>query len=669
MEIYNGRNCITHAELTDGIITPDNLRQLQCRGKIAALRRGCRETPALYDVESLPEKYRRAVIERYGPIEEQSRARELAGIITLDMEAEAYYRSHIIEGSRGLKTTEIATLTNSAGILNALKAVLDDAAACQAREGRRNRIKLGAWFETTSGVVQRLADRYPHNLPVNARSLWRKYNEYHAGGRRNYGILISGKYGNKSAAKVALEEQIAWVTQLCKHHVNLDCQDVAEAYNAVCEAKGWKPITRQTVSNWAKRYALEIKAWRKGKKEFENTMAMQVKRFKPTAPMLFWTLDGWTSELYYIDERNGKQNPFSRLTLEVVLDPYNNYPIGYAIGRHESADLITEALRNAVNHVRELFGERYRPCQLQSDNYAISKMSGTYGIVAKHVTPSKVGNAKAKIIERYFGHLNEKQIKRLYPGNWSGVGILSGGDRQPNYEWLNAHKKEFPSYEEAVAQLHRAMAIERAEKIEAYRAGWSKVRRDQLLPMSKADYLLAFGHETGYRNALSPSGLKIRLLGEQHTYDSFDIEFRRHTDLRYNVKYDPDDLSEVLAVSEDGAYRFPLEEKYSQPMALGDRRAGDAGELERIKEFNRELRRYVVEFDDKSTETLRESMSLLQHPDIGNEYARGMLTDFKGRNKDPKTCRRLGYGDEAEEVAYEETHSAGQKPVSTLDLY
>ena len=46
----------------------------------------------------------------------------------------------------------------------------------------------------------------------------------------------------------------------------------------------------------------------------------------------------------------------NRLTLEVVLDPCCNYPIGYAIGTHETPELIKEALRNAAQHSRNCSG-------------------------------------------------------------------------------------------------------------------------------------------------------------------------------------------------------------------------------------------------------------------------------------------------------------------------
>ena len=132
------------------------------------------------------------------------------------------------------------------------------------------------------------------------------------------------------------------------------------------------------------------------------------------------------------------------------------------------------------------------------------------------------------------------------------------------------------------------------------------------------------------------------------------------------MRFDPDDLSEVLAVSDEGDIRFMLEEKYVQPMALADRRAGDAEELERVRQFNRDLKREVIEFDNQTTEIVRES--LLNHPDINNPFAKSLITDSRGQHKDRRSAYRLEYTDIADEATYEEGAGASGK-VSTRDLY
>ena len=668
MEYHNNTLCISHAELTDGIMTIPNLKYYVASGRIQQVQRACYGTPALYAVESLPAKYKAEVKKRYVDPEAQTKARAFIDTIIIDNAASAFYEAYSIEGARGLDNEKRMLYTNGASILNACRTKLMEAASMQRKVGKSHRVKLSDFWAAVAKHLPRVAEFYPHNLPENPRVLQRKYNEFFKGGTTNYEVLISGKFRNKNAAKVATSEQNAWMIKFLSYHTNIDCQEIAEAYNTVAKANSWKPITRYVALEWLTKLGWAVNAGRHGAKEYLNKYGMQVKRYAPTAPMLYWTLDGWTVELYYKKriegKRSGRTSYWNRMTVVVVLDPFNKYPIGYATGYQESPELIRAALRNAVNHTSELFGQRLRPVQIQSDNYQIKVMLPTYGM-AEYVTPAQVGNAKAKVVEPYFKRLNHKYAKKC-SGNWSGYGITSRKESQPNLEWLNAHKGQIPEEAEVRAQIEWIIESERALKRDEYVAGFSKIPKDRILPMTKESYLLNFGYETGFKNALEGSGLNIRLLGERRTYDSFDLEFRKYAHVRWNVRFDPEDLSEVLAVSDEGDIRFMLEEKYVQPMALADRRAGDAEELERVRQFNRELKRAVIEFDDEATEIVR--ASLLEHPDIHNPYITGVLTDGRGQNKDRKNAYRLEYTDAAEEATYEEGAGASGK-VSTRDLY
>lgn len=668
MEFFKDTLCINHAELTDGIMTNDVLMYYCKKNPDLRVRRGCNGRQALYAVERLPSEARAEVKRRNIDPEAQARARAFIDIIGIDQAAAAYYETVVIDGARGLTDEKRMLYTNSASILNACRQKLTDAAAEQRKVGKSRRVKVSEFWASIAKHLPRVAEIYPHSLPESPRVLQRKYQEYFKGGEPHYEALISGKFRNKNAAKVATPEQVAWLTKFLRIHTNLDCQEVADYYNTVAQSYGWRKITRYVALEWAQKYGWAVNDGKYGAKAYMNRYGMQVKRFAPTAPMLFWSLDGWTVELYYKKrvegKRGGRTEYYKRMTVVVVLDPFNKYPIGYATGHRECPELIKAALRNAVNHTAELFGQRLRPVQIQSDNYQIKVMLPTYGI-AEYVTPASVGNAKAKPIEPYFRRLNHKYAKKC-AGNWSGYGITSRKESQPNLEWLNAHKGQIPDEAGVRAQIEWIIESERALKRDEYVAGYGNIPVDRLLPMSTESYLLNFGAETGYKNTLEGNGLNVRLLGERRTYDSFDLDFRKYAHLRWSIKYDPDDLHEVLAVSDGGDISFMLEEKYVQPMALADRREGDAEELQRVCDFNEGLKRTVIEHDARATEIIRES--LLRHPDIGNPYITGVLTDGRGQNKDRKNRLRLEYTSAEEETEFEEQSGAGAG-TSTRDLY
>ena len=61
MENVNGVMCISHSELTGRVITTANLKNLVRRGQVRQVTRGCNGREALYEVDSLPMKWRTEV--------------------------------------------------------------------------------------------------------------------------------------------------------------------------------------------------------------------------------------------------------------------------------------------------------------------------------------------------------------------------------------------------------------------------------------------------------------------------------------------------------------------------------------------------------------------------------------------------------------------------------
>lgn len=218
------------------------------------------------------------------------------------------------------------------------------------------------------------------------------------------------------------DEQQAAIKVLLAHHNNLPNTEVARRYNLVAYVKQWPQITASTVAVWREKCDLATAAARRGASNFRDERSMQVKRSRPTAPFLLWTLDGWTVELLFQQTTTDKQGHrttayHNRLTLEVVLDPCCRYPIGYAIGSHEMPALIAEALRDAASHSRELTGVMLRSNQIQCDHYGIKTMTDLYNVMAKNLTPARVKNAKAKDIEPYFGYINKAKAF-MYGSSW-----------------------------------------------------------------------------------------------------------------------------------------------------------------------------------------------------------------------------------------------------------
>ena len=626
MELYNGKYCASYDDLACVMSRDQIMRHAE------RVCRGGNGRAALYAVDTLPVRFKIEVMRRYPDLQAQAEYKEFADAIITDTAAEAFYADYKIDGVRGLSYEKQEEYTNNATILAAFHDLLQRCTSMRGKLGKR--VNLGGFWEARAKMLPRIADRFPNTLPENPRRLREKHDEFYRGGTPNYEVLISRKFQNSNAAKVLTDEQLAIFKVLCANGNNLDNVEVARAYNEIATTCGWNTITSSAVKVLRQKYQLETAAGRLGKGEFYNNIAPQVSRRAPEYPLYMWSLDGWKAELAYqkTTERNGKSvtTYHNRLTLEVVLDPCTKYPIGYAIGEEECGELIKMALRNAIDHTAELFGQRYRAHQVQSDNFAISMMRGSYEAVAVNVTPARVGNAKSKPIERYFGTLNKRYAK--WCANWTGYGITSDKTKQPNADIIALRKKDYPTFEELCKQLTAIIYIERELHREEYIARWQRMPEDKKLPMPDEQYLLAFGEETGYKNALEGSGLNIRLLGARRQYDCFDVNFRRHAHIRWNVKYDPKDTSRVLAVNDDGTLRYMLEEKYVQPMALVEQTEEDKRQLYRTLGAAKHLE-CVVKSDITNASLIAQGV-MEQYPQLQDSLlSRLMITDSSGQHK------------------------------------
>lgn len=623
-------------EQLQGIISQATLLKAVQRGRIVRLNRACYDTPARYEVDSFPLRYRVEIYKRYPDLRQTHEAKPFVQTIEIDGDAARYFEEYRTLDDRHLPAAKQEEYTNNASILNAFHALLRGNDGMRLKSGGK-RMMRGEFWKKAAQALPRIADVYKHSLPENPRRLQAKYNEYQ---RIGYAALVNGRLGNSNAAKVKNDEnRRAIITNLIADPNNLDDEMIARTYNmiAVKMLPEWPKITRFTVAKMREEVSTAVMPLRRGVNAFMNTRAMQVKRRRPTKAMQYWTLDGWDVELYYQAERDGRTTYTNRLTMVVVLDTCCLYPVGYAIGEQENSSLISEALNNAVRHTRELFGAMYRVAQIQSDRFALSKMLPVYEVVGHHVTPARAHNSKSKAIEPYFLHLNKEYCQKFR--NWSGYGVQSSKDSQPNVEFLNKCKTAFPDKAGLVEQITKIMETERARLREQYMAMWSQVPEDKRLPLTEERYLDTFGRVTGRRNSMEGSGLNVTIEGTKRCYDCFDVEFRKYMHLPWIVKYDSEDLSRVLAVSEDGSKKFMLEEKYVQPMALSERSEGDAEQLKRVNDYNREL----LEWQKKEIcEADRLTREIFAHNSrLDNTLGKHLLTDSRGQHKLNKAEGRL----------------------------
>jgi len=249
--------------------------------------------------------------------------------------------------------------------------------------------------------------------------------------------------------------------------------------------------------------------------------------------------------------------------------------------------------------------------------------------------------------------------------NWSGFGITSDRDKQPNIEFLNKYRHDFPDFEGVCKQVEYMIMRERAEKVQKFAEAFNALPESSKLELPAASYLYYFGERTVKPSLVYGSGLHPTINGIERDFDCFDPALREHYSTRFYTMYDPEDLTQALAVNEDGTVRFMLTEKYVQPMALKDRKPGDSDQLQLVRNFNKALEETVIEKRAEAAELVRATIAA--NPQLEETTLRKLLiTDSHGQHKN-----RLGEAKKALPTARSQKPAASSEPEdeSIFDMY
>ena len=678
--IYDNKVCVYADELIKfnprtrigsdkGFISEANYYKMKKSNQIVILQRSTPTSSAIVDFETMREDIKRKYIEKNGDprvaLSREERMGILEEAIVFSPDASSFYTGYRYNGDRCLPPRKIEEYVNNARVIEGILALKRQYE--ETRVGRSGRVRL---WERLSALTNELLDLrdadgsriFPHTLPGTPATLKRRVDAYEKAQRVSreeaWRTLIHKNYGNKSASLVTDADMEAVLHKLISLHNNLNCVQIMEEYNKVAAAMGIKPIrSRKTVENYKHRMELTTMRGRRGEKAVMNTRAKQVHRIAPDQAMTYWTLDGWTVELVYQKKStrtdNGREcqaTTFTnRKTAVIVLDACCKYPVGYAIGDHESPALIRQAMRNALQHTRELFGQRYMPVQIQSDNYQKSVMKPFFEGLTRYYTPAAVGNAKSKIIEPYFRYLNVEYCQKQ--ANWSGFGITARTEAQPNLEALNELRHYVPDEDTVIGQIHFIIAQEREKKRGAYMEAWERTVPERRLPLSDTEYLLRAGERVERTGRITGNGLTVDFGGNRLKFDCLDSSLREHYDEEWIVRYDPEDLGRVLvsnavrkgmkgAGEEIGSLRYLMERDVQVPMALADQQEEHFEYRKRVRAFNRQLRDHIRQREQETDDRIRTIRQRIPDTVSGGLLDRYLLTDSRGQHKDARSRER-----------------------------
>jgi hypothetical protein len=469
----------------------------------------------------------------------------------------------------------------------------------------------------TNAVILLLKSR-EISLPYAYSKLKAKVREYEANGAV---AVISKRYCNNNRLKVT-PEGMAYITELFRMGNQFSADRVAVEYNLHAAECGWMSIAPSTVRFHLKEVGLQqqIALSRYGKATFREQADFVVKRIRPSRPNMLWVGDGTPFELYY---QNGKSE-WLRKVVYAVIDAFNDYVVGFSIGDTESNALAKLAWYNACANSSLV------PDQIQTDNFGRKEMTTYYSQLAKtpeHFTPAAVGNARSKVVEQFFGKLNNAVTREF--SNYAGNNITAVN--QPNRDMLNLIKKDFPNEAGVVEQIQHCM-----DK-------WNTMPRPKLGNKSLSDQwqngdhtsnrlftddlrLKVFGIRHSHTNRLTNRGINISINGEVFTYMLFTNEFADTIGMEYQVLYDAHNLSSIMvsSVNDDGRYRFVVPQLTAIPMAFGDHSEGTRTALNKQLDFKKQ-RIQVIEQRNSDNMSLVEAQGLTKMFPVINGTNKGLL--------------------------------------------
>lgn len=446
-------------------------------------------------------------------------------------------------------------------------------------------------------------------LPTGYNPLMIKLRNYTAGRKRNYKVLISGKVDNQNSRKVKEGICLDLLLEMIANHKQFDCPEIQEAYNQWAKENNYKEISRTTVNHYWQQYDQVVRPFRESEQSYHVKIDKVIHRNRPKHPLYLINHDDNDLDLHFYEFTPGEGGKYSeRFVLIVLVDAYNNYPLGYSYSLGSpTVEQIKAAYLDAVHHIHDLTGEWAVWHEAKSDRFGYKSLKPWIEQHA-HFTPAKAKVARGKVIEQSFGKGWHKKLKRY--DNYTGHNITAK-NRGINPDFVRKAKKYYPEVESGLEQIAHFIQRVRTDKkpngkslqekwLEAFKAMPQSEKRI----MSHEERLLWFGISHDETIELRNTGIVTRIMGG-HIYDVKDEDYKRHIGKSFQLIYDPYLPEMALVVTDEGRVRLLVKEYDRVPMDLRSREEGDAKRIVERLDEKREMNQWVIDERARRKENIK----------------------------------------------------------------
>ncbi|QNK63976.1 hypothetical protein H7F33_05645 [Pedobacter sp. PAMC26386] len=584
------------------------------RGLITIRGIGGNGRKVLIEYESLKPARQKVITDKIGNPYEYLAKQPILDLIDWDYEAQKFYSEYVLPNGDMLPNTDkthkgkpqinyVERYTKAASWLSMIDSLTGDKRALKSLLN----LSVMDFWDTITELILKEGVAIPAN-PKRLKAKIKLYKEIEDKTQQYISLIDFSKFGNTRSAKIKDQESEALLYKLLSDPRKHDYTVVAAAYNIYAKNAGKDTVSPGAIGYFARNNEHIIAPLRDGLKKAANVYSKDIQRNRASAPLLFINADDNCLDLFFEVEKlkpDGKtqKSKHYRPMLYVIIDTYNDYILGYAVGDTVTHELVYSAFRNAINHIAELTGGYYLPHQLQTDRWGLdvkykNELGQFYKKVAKF-TPQAHGVPQGKYIERSFGTEWHQVLKVMPTNNYAGQNITA--KERLSSEYIIEASKNYPKVErmpEIVASFINVMRLKanpktgisrQQEWMEAFEAS----EKSKAKAIDTGLKLQLFGKKYAHEATITKAGLKPVINKQKITLDIPADVIWQHNGKKVDIIYDPENLNEMM-VTDGKNLRFIAGQYMKVPGALADYEPGDGKRIHGLFEEKKNINRLMA---------------------------------------------------------------------------
>jgi len=618
--LNNNILCLTYDEFI-GFFSLETYKSDKKRNLLTVHGLGGNGRKVFIEYESLQPKRKEVIIKKYGNPYEYLAKQPILDLIDWDLKAHSFYSDYVLPNGDKLPNTDtnakgkpqinyVERYTKAVNWLNMLDRITSDK---RALKQLLNMSIMDFW-----NTVGTLIVKEDIKLPSERKRLINKVKAFTqiANDDARYESLIDvSKFGNNHKAKIKGDDSEALLLKLLSDPRKQDYTVIAAAYNIWAKGVKKETITAGAVGYFARNNEHIIAPLRDGLKKASNIYTKDIQRARATAPLQLINADDNCLDLFFEVEKlkaDGKiqKSKHYRPMLYVIIDTFNDYILGYAVGDTVTHELVYSAFRNAINHIADLTGGYYLPHQLQTDRWGLdvkykNQLGQFYGKVGRF-TPQQHGVPQGKYIERSFGTEWHQVLKVMPTNNYAGQNITA--KERLSAEYIVEASKNYPSVDrvpEIVESFINVMRMKpnpktkvsrQTEWLEAFMASDKSKERaiDTGLKLQIFGKRYEIPKKPGEMGGtITKQGLSPVINGQKILLDLPASVIWEHNGKKVDIIYDPENLREMM-VTDNKNLRFICGQYNRVPSNFADYKEGDGARIHGLFEEKKNINRLMA---------------------------------------------------------------------------